>query len=90
MSLPDEFVLKKYIVALVTALNILLCRFIEEPIRTDTNIAHLMKITIIKAKFKTAYIITQNWRDIIQGVSENRQVIKLLIFVDLLSALGKT
>jgi len=61
----------------------------EVPIRTDTNIAHLMKITIIKVKFKIAYIITQNWRDIIQGVSDNRLVIKLLIFVDLLSALGK-
>jgi len=71
-SLPDEFVLKKNIVALVIALNILLCKFIEVLIKTDTNIAHLMKITTSKVTFKIAYIITQNWRDNIQGVSDNR------------------
>lgn len=76
--------------ALVIALNILLCRFIDVPIRTDTNIAHLIKITTSKVKFKTEYIIIQNWRVIIKGVLDIRQVIKLLIFVDLLSALGKT
>ena len=70
-SLPDELVLKKYVVALVIALNILLCKFVEVLIRTDTNIAHLIKITTIKVTFITEYIVTQNWRDIIQGVWDN-------------------
>lgn len=34
--LPDGFVLKKYIAALTIELNILLCKFIEELIQTDT------------------------------------------------------
>jgi len=61
--------------ALVIALNILLCKFIEVPIKTDTNIAHLMKITAIIIKFIIEYNITQNWRDIIKGVSDNGKVI---------------
>jgi dolichol kinase len=40
--LPDEFVLKKYIAALTIELNILLCKFIEELIQTDTNTVGLV------------------------------------------------
>jgi hypothetical protein len=69
------------------ALNILLCKFVEALIKTDTNIAHRMKITSDIVMFIIEYIITQNSRDITKGVSDNASVMKLLIFIDLLSAL---
>jgi len=46
--LPDKFVLKKYIVALIKVLNILLCKFIEAFILIDTNVINLMVVIIIK------------------------------------------
>lgn len=63
-------------VALVMALNMLLCKFKEVPIKNDTNIVHLMKITSNIVTFIIEYTITQNGRDISQ---DN--------IVDLLSAL---
>lgn len=57
--------------ALVIALNILVCKFIDAPMKTDTNVAHLIKTTINIATFMAEYIITQNWRDITLGVSDS-------------------
>lgn len=62
--MPDEFVLKKYIVALVTAPNILLCKFVEAFVQIDTNVADLIKVAIIIEKVKIANTITQLCRGI--------------------------
>lgn len=51
--------LKKYIVALVIALNILLCKVIEHCIETDTNVKDLMKVNAIAINVKTANIRKQ-------------------------------
>lgn len=51
---PDELVLKKYMVALVIALNILLCKFVDVLMKNDTNKAVLMNVAITMAKIKTA------------------------------------
>lgn len=45
--LPDELVLKKYIVALMIALNILLCKFNDALVQTVTNMADLTKMATI-------------------------------------------
>lgn len=50
--------------------------------KTDTNVAHLIKTTIIIAAFMTVYTITQHWRDITQCESDTVYVKKLLVFVD--------
>lgn len=63
--LPDEFVLKKYIVALVIALNILLCKFIEALIQTDTNVADLTRVANIIENVKTAKTMIQVCREIV-------------------------
>jgi len=63
--LPDEFVLKKYIVALVIALNILLCKFIEALIQTDTNVADLIRVDNIIENVKTAKTMIQVCREIV-------------------------
>jgi len=57
-------VLKKYIVALVTALNILLCNVIEDFIQTDTNIMDLMIIAAIINRVKKQKPIKQVSREI--------------------------
>lgn len=57
--LPDEFVLKKYIVALVIALNILLCKFNDAFKHTDTSVAVLINITTINKNVKIANIMIQ-------------------------------
>lgn len=46
--LPDELVLKKRIVALVMELNILLCKFIEARMQTDTKVAVLRAVNNIR------------------------------------------
>lgn len=46
--LPDKFVSKKNIVALIKVLNILLCKFIEAFILIDTNVINLMVVIIVK------------------------------------------
>lgn len=56
--------LKKYIVALVMALNILLCRFMDALMQTDTKVADLIKVASIMANVKTAKTTTQVCRDI--------------------------
>lgn len=53
LLLPDGFVLKKYMVALTIELNILLCKFIEELIQTDTNTVGLMRTNNMKDKINT-------------------------------------
>jgi len=58
-------VLKKYIVALVIALNILLCRFIDALIQTDTNVADLTRVANIIENVKTAKTMTQVCREIV-------------------------
>lgn len=62
--LPDAFVLKKYIVALVMAVNILLCNIIEDSIQTDTNEMDLMIIATIIIKVKTIKTIKHVSREI--------------------------
>jgi len=62
----------------------------EVDMKTDTNVAHLIKTTIINVTFMTVYTITQHWRDITQCESDTMYVIKLLVFIDLLSVLRKT
>jgi hypothetical protein len=52
-------VLKKYIVALVIALNILLCRFIEDFIQTDTNTTNLMRVATMIMKVKIPKTVKQ-------------------------------
>ncbi|KAE9538066.1 hypothetical protein AGLY_006038 [Aphis glycines] len=49
-----EFVLKKYIVALIKALNILLCKVIEAFMWTDTNNTDLIAAIIIIIKVRVA------------------------------------
>jgi len=63
--LPDELVLKKYIVALVIALNILLCKFIDALIQTDTNVADLTRVANIIENVKTAKTMIQVCREIV-------------------------
>lgn len=45
--LPDGFLLKKCIVALMIDPNIRLCRFVEDVVHTDTNKADLINVNII-------------------------------------------
>lgn len=59
LFLSDEFVLKKYIVAFVIALNMALCKFNDAFKQTDTSVAVLIKITIIKENVKMANIMIQ-------------------------------
>lgn len=54
MFSPDEFVLKNRIVALIIALNILLCRFIDADVHTDTKIADLIIMVAIISTVMTA------------------------------------
>lgn len=46
-------------VALVIALNILLCKLMEALIKTDTNVADLISVATIIEKVKVAKTITQ-------------------------------
>lgn len=49
-------------VALVIALNILLCKLMEALIKTDTNVADLISVATIIEKVKVAKTITQDCR----------------------------
>lgn len=60
--LPDEFLLKNNMVALMTAFNIFLCKFIETLIKNNTIVAFLMRIVIIIETVKTTYTETQTCR----------------------------
>jgi len=62
--LPDEFVLKKYIVALVIALNILLCNIVEDFIQTDTNVIDLIIMAAIINKVKIIKTTKHVFREI--------------------------
>lgn len=53
-SIPDELTLKKYMVDLMIALNMLLCKFSEVFMKNDTSTAHLTKMNPIMEMFKTA------------------------------------
>lgn len=64
LFLPDEFMLKKYIVALVIALNILSCKVFEHCIKTDTNMMDLIKVNAITIKVKIAKTRKQVSREI--------------------------
>lgn len=52
LFLPDEFVLKNCIVALVIELNIRLCKFIDAFRHTDINVADLIRVANIKRMVK--------------------------------------
>lgn len=56
--------LKKCIVALVIALNILLCKFIEACIQTDTNVAYLITVATIIKRVKTIKTLIQFCREV--------------------------
>jgi len=79
LFLPDELVLKKYIVALVIALNILLCKIIDAFIQTDTNVADLMSVANIMENVNIAKTITQICREI---VHQNSVLDILAVVVD--------
>jgi len=51
-------------VALIIALNILLCKFIAACIQIDTNVTDLMAVTIIVAKDKIVKTTKQVFREI--------------------------
>lgn len=53
--LPDELVLKKCIVALVIAWNILLCKFIDALVHADTNKFDLITAASTIDTVKTVY-----------------------------------
>jgi len=81
LVLPDELVLKKYIVALVMALNILLCKIIDAFIQTDTNVADLMSVANIMENVNIAKTMTQICREI---VHQNNILDILAVIVDVL------
>lgn len=63
-NLPEEFVLKKYILALIIELNIFSCNFLEAFIKSNTKKVVLTINTVIIENVKTVKIITQVSRDI--------------------------
>jgi len=71
-------VLKKYIVALVIALNILLCKFIEALIQTDTNVADLIRVANIIVNVKTAKTMIQVCREIVH----HNNLLEIILVVD--------
>lgn len=64
-SLPVELVLKKYIVDLDIALNILLCKFIEILVKNEIYKTLLITTIIINMKFNTVNIRIHVLREII-------------------------
>lgn len=70
--------LKKYIVALVIALNILLCKFIEALIQTDTNVADLIRVANIIVNVKTAKTMIQVCREIVH----HNNLLEIILVVD--------
>lgn len=84
--LPDEFVLKKYIVALVIALNILLCKFEDALIQIVTNVVDLIRAAATVAKVKTTKTIIQVCLDIVHhnkvSVEPIFSEVDVLLFVD--------
>lgn len=77
--------LKKYIVALVIALNILLCKFVEALIQTDTNVVDLMTVETIVEMVKTPKTIIQVFREIVHPnilSSESSVIVDVLLFID--------
>jgi len=78
--LLDGFLFKKFIVDLVIALNILLCKFVDAVVHTDTNkvdstnVANMIKIV------KAAKTTTQVFLDTIHSISSTEEltVVELL------------
>lgn len=79
--LPDEFVLKKYIVALVIAVNILLCKFIDALIQIETHVIDLMKVAIMSNKVSTAKTVKQ----VCRLIDHHINVVDELFSVDVVS-----
>lgn len=69
--------MKKYMVALVMALNILLCRFMEARMQTDTNVADLTSVANIMENVKTANTMMHVCRETVHHkiVSDTRSVV---------------
>jgi hypothetical protein len=80
INLPDEFVLKKFIVALVITLNILLCKFKDAFIQTNTNIVDLMRVANIIINVITAKTMKQAFLEIVHqsNVSDISLVVNVL------------
>lgn len=51
-NLPEECLLKKIIAALTTALNILLCKFVDTLTKNDTSNLHLINTAAIIVNVK--------------------------------------
>lgn len=64
--------------ALVIALNILLCKFIDAFIQTVTNVADLIRVANIIENVKTAKTIIQVCRDIV-----NPSIVSDILSVDI-------
>lgn len=80
--------LKKYKVALVIALNILLCKFIEALIQIETHMIDLMKVAIISNKVSTAKTVKQ----VCRVIDHHTNVVDELLLVNVMafSMLPKT
>jgi hypothetical protein len=76
-------VLKKYIVALVIALNILLCKFIDVFILTDTNVTAFKNADNIIENMKTTKTIIHVCREMFHHnkVPDISSVVVILLFV---------
>jgi len=65
------------------ALNILLCRFIDALIQTDTNVADLIRVDNIIENVKTAKTMTQVCREIVHhnNLSEIPLVVDVVVLL---------
>lgn len=68
--------------ALIRALNILLCKFVEALILTDTNVINLMVVMIIKNKVIQPKTYIQMFREMV--IPQNELNESLLFDVDIL------
>lgn len=76
--------------ALVIALNILLCNVTEDRTYTDTNVTDLITVAIIIIKVNTANTIKQVCREIDHHNNESSEFDVLLLLCTLFTTLRKT
>jgi hypothetical protein len=71
-------------VALVIALNILLCKFIDAFIQTDTNVADLIRVANIIENVKTAKTMIHVCLEIVHPnkILDTSSVVEVLLSVD--------
>lgn len=67
MCIPEEFLFKKFIVALIIELNIQLCKFIDAVVHKEINKADSIKADKIIDSVSTANTITHVFLDSIHG-----------------------